>query len=236
MMGQGFLEAPAEIWFSQAKLLLELVGVLWVIAIIDIGCLDYALLKAVVQRPRTWAGLLYYPFLSGLFHVGWDHLTGNSLYALLFGGMIVFRDPTQLGMVTIVTALLSGLGVWLVGRGPSCGSSGIIFGYLGFIIANAVLEKDFLSAILLTWLIFTFLFGSQMFYHSGNWDEDSYSSIIHRVVWNAGKTLWGIVPGDNDRISWEAHLMGLLSGVFAAQHKGILTPWVNQLIYWIQSS
>ncbi len=233
-MGQGFLEAPAETWFSQAKLLLEFIGVLWAIAIVDIGCLSYAIRNIVIQNPRTLGGLFFYPFLSGLFHNSWEHLTNNSLYCLLFGGLIVLRDPTQLWMVTIVTAILSGLGMWLVGRGPGCGSSGIIFGYLGFIVTDAALSKDLPSAVILTWLLFTFFFGSRIFYHSGDWDKDTTTSVVNRTVWYAGKTLWGIVPGDNDRIAWEAHLMGILSGAFAAQYKTVLTPWVNQFIRWVQ--
>jgi membrane associated rhomboid family serine protease len=231
-MGQGFLEAPAETWFSQAKLLLEFIGVLWAIAIVDIGCLDHALLYAVIQKTRTLGGLFYYPFLSGLFHADWDHLVGNSLAFLLFGGVIILRDPTQLWMVTIVTAILSGLGVWLIGRGRGCGSSGITFGYLGFIITNAALEKDLPSAAILVWLAFTFLFGSRVFDHNKDWGKTA--NPVSYAFWNAGRSLWGIVPGPDDRISWEAHLMGLLSGAFAAQYKTALTPWINQFIRWVQ--
>jgi membrane associated rhomboid family serine protease len=230
-MGQGFLEAPAETWFSQAKLLLEFIAVLWGIAIVDIGFLNHALLDVVIQKPRTLGGLFYYPFLSGLFHVDWEHLIGNSMFCFIFGGLIVLRDPTQLWMVTIVTAILSGLGVWLIGRGRGCGSSGIIFGYLGFIVTNAALERDLPSAVILAWLLFTFIFGSNLFDPKGVWYEKAHP--VNRAVWNAGRTLWGVVPAD-DRISWEAHLMGLLSGAFAAQYKTALTPWVNQFIRWVQ--
>jgi membrane associated rhomboid family serine protease len=233
-MGQGFLEAPAETWFSQAKLLLEFIAVLWAIAIVDIGLLGHALLNFVIQKPRTLGGLFYYPFISGLFHVDWEHLIGNSLYCLIFGGLIVLIDPTQLWMVTIVTAVLSGLGEWVIGRGPSCGASGIIFGYLGFIITNAALARDLPSAAILAWLIFTFLFGTKMFYRGGDWEQNTNSAAVKRAVWDAGKRLWGVFPGDNKRAGWEAHLLGLLSGAFAAQYKTALTPWINQFIRWVQ--
>lgn len=230
----GFMEAPFGTWFSQAKLLLEFIALLWGIAIVDLGFLNHAFLNAVIQKPRTLLGLFYYPFLSGLFHADWDHLTGNTLYFLLFGGIIILRDPTQLWMVTIVTAILSGLGIWLIGRRRSCGSSGIVFGYLGFIVASAAIEKDLPSAAILAWLIFTFLFGNRLFYHGSDWDENTNTSTANRVLWNAGQTFWGIVPGEDDRISWGAHLLGLLSGIFAAQYKTILTPWVNQFVVWVQ--
>jgi membrane associated rhomboid family serine protease len=233
-MGQGFLEAPAETWFSQAKLLLEFVAVLWGIAIVDLGLCKNALRYAVIQKPRTLLGLFYYPFLSGLFHVDWDHLIGNTTYLLLFGGLIVLRDPTQLWMVTIVTAILGGLGDWIFDRYPSCGASGIIFGYLGFIVTSAAIEKDLPSAVILAWLLFSFLFGTRLFYHGGDWDTNTNTSFANRVLWSAGKSFWGIVPGEDERISWSGHLLGLSSGVFAAYYKNILTPWVNLFIRWVQ--
>jgi membrane associated rhomboid family serine protease len=230
----GFLEVPAETWFSQAKLLLEFIAVLWVIAIVDIGCLGSALRNAVIQRPRSLGGLFYYPFPRVLFHSSWDHLISNSLYCLLFGGVIVLLDPTQLWMVTIVTAVLSGIGMWLVARGPSCGSSGVIFGYFGFIVTDAVLTKNLSSAGILAWLIFSFLFGTKMFYGGEDWEKNTNTASVKRAMWYAGKTLWGVLPGENDRIAWEAHLMGFLSGAFAAQYKTALTPWINQFIRWLQ--
>ena len=231
----GFLEVPFALWFSQAKLLLEFIVVLWGVAIVDLGLLNSGLRCAVQKRVRSLGGFFYYPF-SGLFHADWDHITGNTLGILLFGGIIVFRDPSQLWMVTIVTALGSGWGVWLFSRARyCCGASGVLFGYLGFIITSASIEKDFSSAIILTWLVFSFLFGSSAYFHNSSvWNKEGNTALVNRLVWGAGKSFWGIVPGENEQISWKAHLFGLLSGVFAAQYKTILTPWVNQFVAWVQ--
>ncbi len=231
----GFLEVPFVLWFSQAKLLLEFIAVLWAIAIVDLGFLNNGLRYAVIQKIRSLGGFFYYPF-SGLFHADWDHIIGNTLWLLLFGGVIVFRDPSQLWMVTIITALGSGWGVWLFSRpGYCCGASGILFGYLGFISMSASIEKDFFSVIILTWLVFSFLFGSRIYFHNASvWNNSGTASLVNRLVWSAGKSFWGVVPGKDDRISWEGHLFGLLSGVFAAQYKTILTPWVNQFVTWVQ--
>ena len=231
----GFLEAPFSLWFSQAKLLLEFIAVLWAIAIVDLGLLNNGLGYAVIQKVRSLGGFFYYPF-CGLFHADWDHIAANTVGLLLFGSVIVFRDPTQLWMVTIVTALGSGWGVWLLSRGTyCCGASGILFGYLGFIITSASIEKDFSSAIILTWLVFSFLFGNSIYFHNSSaWNKEGNIALINRRVWSAGQSFWGVVPGKDDRISWEGHLFGLLSGVFAAQYKTILTPWVNQFVAWVQ--
>lgn len=231
----GFLEAPFALWFSQAKLLLEFIAVLWVIAIVDIGLLNSGLRRAVQKRVRSLGGFFYYP-LSGLFHGDWEHIAANTAGLLLFGGVIVFRDPSQLWMVTIVTALGSGWGIWLFSRpGYCCGASGILFGYLGFIITSTSIERDFSSAIILTWLVFSFLFGSSAYFHNSSvWNKAGNTALVNRLVWSAGKSLWGVVPGKDDQISWEGHLLGLLSGVFAAQYKMVLTPWVNQFVAWVQ--
>ena len=239
-MGQGFLQVPFDVWFGQAKLLFELIALIWVVGIIDLACLNSTLFAFFAQRPRTIGGFFYLP-ISGLFHADWSHLTGNTVYLLLFGLIIILQDPTQLLMVTIVTALGSGWGLWLLGRRARyLGSSGVLFGYIGFVTARAILEKELVSAILLSWLLFSFFFGKKDFY-PGSWEAadktvgiDQFFHGANRVIWRAGDSFWGIFPGENPSIGWDAHLFGLASGVFAAQYRAVLTPWVNQIALWVQ--
>ncbi len=241
-MGQGFLQVPFGVWYAQAKLLLDLVAVLWIVAFIDNGCLNRSIYKLLVQVPRTIGGFFYLP-ISGLFHANWEHLIGNTIYLLIFGGIIVLQDPSQFLMVTIISAFGAGWAMWLVGnRVRLCGASGVVFGYLGFVTARAILEKDAFSAVLLSWLLFSFFFGSKPFFlNSTSWESADNAVGIDRIlpnarraVWVAGKTFWSIFPGEDPQMSWRAHLFGLVSGVFAAQYRSVLTPWVNQFAAWVQ--
>ena len=241
-MGQGFLQVPFAVWSSQAKLLLEFTAILWIIAIIDIGCLNRSVFKALARPPRTLGGFFYLP-ISCLFHIDWSHLVGNTTYLLIFGGVIVLSSPSQLLMVTLISAFGVGWGTWLLGRDRVAylGSSGIVFGYLGFVTARSILEKDAVGAVLLAWLLFSFFFGSKDFLSTLDSGDtavgiDKVVPNVNRAIWTAGRTFWLILPSQDSRMSWEGHLFGLASGVLAAQYGNILTPWVNQLAAWVQQS
>jgi membrane associated rhomboid family serine protease len=67
------------------------------------------------------------------------------------------------------------------------GASGLVFGYLGFLIARGVLERS-AQAVLL--------------------------GFVALVLY--GGAIWGILPA-SPRISWESHLFGLLAGIVAAR-------------------
>jgi membrane associated rhomboid family serine protease len=241
-VGQGFFQVPFDVWFAQAKLLLEYIALLWIVSIVDIGCLNHGLYNFLVRKPRTIGGLFYLP-ISGLFHADWDHLVGNTTYLLLFGGAIVLQDPSQLLMVTLVTVFGTAIPTWILGKSVGyLGASDVVFGYLGFVTARAILEKDPVSAVLLSWLLFSFFFGSRSFFaNATTWDNadkavgiDRIFLQTNRIVWSAGKSFWNILPGENPHMSWDGHLFGLASGVLAAQYRSVLTPWTNQLAAWIQ--
>jgi len=66
------------------------------------------------------------------------------------------------------------------------GASGVIFGYLGFLLGRGLLERTLLS------LAIAVLVGS------------CYGGLI-----------WQVIPQD-EQVSWQAHLFGLLAGLACA--------------------
>lgn len=144
-------------------------------------------------RSRTsigFLGILFAPFL----HVSWVHLIGNMIVFLILGWLVMLGGTEEFLIVTVFTALVGGFGTWLLGRdnAPHVGASGVIFGYLGFLLLHGYFENDSFSVIL------SVLVGSVYF-----------------------KKLTLISP-TYQGISWESHLFGLVSGVLAANQIDVL--------------
>ncbi len=162
------------------------VPVLFLIELIDVAT-HHHLDQVGGIRPREMAGLdgvLFAPFL----HANFVHLYSNSLPLLLTGTFVLATGARRFLWVTGLVALVSGLGAWLTGPAHSVGigASGVVFGYLGFLLARGVVERS-------PWSIAVGLLIAVLF----------------------GWTLTGVLPGD-PRISWQAHLFGLIAGIATA--------------------
>lgn len=171
---------------TRVQILFGLVGLMWLGEIADLVVFGGAL-DAGGIRPRTEAGLwgiLLAPFLHG----GLAHLVANTAPLLVLGGMVLLRSLRDFLWVTIVAALLGGLGVWLFGGANTVhiGASGLVFGYLGYLLLRGFWERS-LSAILV--------------------------AIVAGVLY--GGALWGMLPA-RQGVSWEGHLFGFAGGATAA--------------------
>jgi membrane associated rhomboid family serine protease len=164
-----------------------LVALMWITEFVDIfffrGRLD-----AFGIRPHSFIGLrgiLFAPFLHG----GLGHLIANTIPFLTLGWLVMLRETSDFFVVSIITMLVSGLGVWLTGSPYSIhvGASGVIFGYFGFLLLRGYFERSF-AAILFS-LVVGFLYGGM---------------------------LWGVLPIQYG-ISWQGHLFGFIGGAIAAR-------------------
>ena len=163
-----------------ALLLAAIVAVLWVIELADLVIFG-SNLDGFGIRPRTWSGL-------GL-HVGIGHLAANTVPLVVLGWLVMLRRTRDFVIVTLVSALISGLGIWLFGgaRTIHLGASGVIFGLLGALLARAYFERSWAALVLA--LVAGFLYGGM---------------------------LWGVLPG-TPGVSWLGHFFGFVGGVFAAR-------------------
>ena len=64
-------------------------------------------------------GIVFAPFL----HVSFGHLIANTIPFVVLGAAIALGGVRQILEVTVIVALVSGLGIWLFGAGNTCTSA-----------------------------------------------------------------------------------------------------------------
>lgn len=136
--------------------------------------------------PRSLSGLpgiVWAPLL----HANWAHLFGNTVPVLVFGFLAMAAGIGPWIATTVLIWLVSGIGVWLTGAGPTIGASGIAFGWLAFLLVRGIFNRSAGQIVV---------------------------ALILLLFW--GTTLIGLLPGLNPHISWQGHLFGALAGVLAA--------------------
>jgi len=171
---------------THATVLGSSVATLWLVFGVD-AVLGGALLQFGIV-PRSVDGLrgiVFAPFL----HRDLAHLTANTASLLLLGWLVMLRDPRHFALVGLSAAVGAGLLCWLLGAPNSIhiGASGVIFGFLGFLIFAGWYARSLASVAL---------------------------SILVIALW--GGLVFGVLPGAPG-ISWQAHLGGFLGGALAAR-------------------
>ena len=116
-------------------------GSFWVVEAVDSVLLGDRLERFGIQ-PRDVDGLVGVassPFLHG----PWRHLIANTVPFLVLGGLVLTRGRAVWLKATVFIAVFGGAATWLLGRsGNHIGASGVVFGYLGFLVASAVVERS----------------------------------------------------------------------------------------------
>ncbi|MCB0964323.1 MAG: rhomboid family intramembrane serine protease [Acidimicrobiales bacterium] len=157
---------------------------MWIVELIDL--LPSTDLDRWGIRPRQLDGLIGIvttPFL----HADLTHLIENTIPFLVLGCVIASSGTQRFVQVTVITAVVAGLGTWLVGPSGTVhiGASGLVFGYLSYLIVRGVFERRL-----------------------------GYLAIGLLVLFFYGGALWGLLPQPG--ISWQGHIFGALGGVLAA--------------------
>ena len=117
---------------------------MWAVELIDATLLSDWLETQGIQ-PREVGGLdgiLWAPFLHGSF----SHLISNTAPFAVLGGLVAIRGRRRWVTVTLSIVVVAGAATWLLARaGNHIGASGVVFGYLGFLVAAAVRERKLSS-------------------------------------------------------------------------------------------
>ena len=113
-----------------------MVVVMWALEVVDIVG---AGLDSDGIHPRDVDGLpgiALAPFL----HAGWGHLIGNTLPFLVLGFTIALGGLARTAAVTVIVALVAGLGTWLLAPAHTnhIGASGLVFGFATYLVARGV--------------------------------------------------------------------------------------------------
>ena len=184
---------------TQVKVLSATVAIFWIIVILNELVLEQILviangcglrrgLNALGIVPQSFIGLrgiLFAPFLHGSFY----HVLANTAPFIVLGWLVMLRNIKDFYFVSAISALVGGLGTWLIGRPCSVhvGASGVIFGYFGYLLFRGYFERSFVAIAISLAIAFTY-----------------------------GSLLWGVLP-TRSYISWEGHLFGFIGGIIAAK-------------------
>jgi membrane associated rhomboid family serine protease len=164
-----------------------LLGLLWTLELLDQASGNA--LDAYGIRAREVDGLpeiLSAPFL----HAGWQHLAGNSVPFLVLGFLVLLSGMARWLVSTLTSIVSSGLFAWALTPAGTIvlGASGLIFGWLTYLIARGLWSRR--PGQVALGLVVLFLYGG---------------------------LIWGVLPGAAG-ISWQAHLGGAVGGLLAARH------------------
>ena len=119
-------------------ILFRMLAVMWILEIIDAVVLRHVLDHLGIV-PRTLRGLLGIP-LAPLLHRDFAHLVANTGPLLVGGFLILLHGKQTFRKVTMVVWFMGGFLEWLLAPSNICsiGASGVVFGYIGFLLAHAV--------------------------------------------------------------------------------------------------
>lgn len=170
---------------AQVVILGSLVALMWAIEVVN-----FLLNGALIQFgliPHTIVGLRGI-LLAPLLHTNFAHLIANTIPFIILGWFVMWRRTSDFFWVTAIAMLIGGLGTWLVAPPYTVhiGASGVIFGYLGFLLSRGYFERSIGSIL---------------------------GSILVGVLY--GGLIWGVLPGQLG-ISWQEHLFGFIGGIVAA--------------------
>jgi len=128
-------------------------------------------------------GIVTMPFL----HANYDHMLSNTIPLIAIGWILLLSGIRTWLIVTAIVVVVGGALSWVVGpHGVIVGASGMIFGWLGYLLARAYFSRK------LKWI---------------------FTAVVVLVFFSS--LLFSMFPTLHSGVSWQAHLCGFLAGVGA---------------------
>lgn len=183
---------------SDLSLVVSWLALLWVVFAVDVALrvfADFWIAEWLGLRPGRIDGL---PGIvtAHLLHATPAHIIANSVGLLVLGWFACASSCALTALAVLYSALSAGIFTWCSGLAqPSyvvhVGASGIAFGLVGFLLANALFRRGCLP-LFLGVLVFVFFAGS----------------LVAMFPPKEGDTV--------QLVSWQMHLGGFIGGVIAS--------------------
>ncbi|MGO3320300.1 MAG: rhomboid family intramembrane serine protease [Microbacterium gubbeenense] len=170
---------------------LILLAVMWALRLVD---------AIFPDSFNSWLGIESWRFggldgvlFSPLLHANWSHLISNSVPFAVLGVLVCLDGVKRFWGVTAISALIGGLGTWLVNSPGTLtvGASGLVFGYFGYLVIRAFVAPSLGHGIL-------------------------YAIIAIGVGIVYGAAMFTGIFAAGTGISWQGHLFGAVGGGLAA--------------------
>lgn len=158
--------------------------VIWVVHIFSV--ITGGWISGFGIHPRDISSLPYI-FTAPFLHVSFSHLISNSVPGAIFIFLIALSGNRVVVEVSLIAMVIGGFGTWGFGGWGTnhIGASGLIYGWLSYLIIRGLFNRHFGQVALGIVLAF---------FYAGY--------------------IWGVFPNEPG-ISWQAHLFGAIGGVIA---------------------
>ncbi len=147
-----------------------MLAIMWAVEVVDL--LPGTHFDSWGIHPRTVRGLFGIAFAPFL-HVSIAHLVANTVPFAVLGAAIALSGAGRFVEVTLIVGVTSGLGVWLFGAANTVhlGASGLVFGYLTYLIARGVIAGKVLwiAGGLVVFVVYGGLFWGLLPHHGVSW-------------------------------------------------------------------
>ncbi|AFH52609.1 Rhomboid family protein [Corynebacterium pseudotuberculosis 267] len=167
-------------------LALGYVVVIWAVHIVNTVFFGGTLAQELGVHPLDGSSI-WHIFTSPLVHGSYMHISANTLPGLIFVFLIGLSGRRPFWEVTMITAVVGGMGTWIFGGigTTHIGAPGLIYGWLAYLVVRGIFNKSFSQVVL--GVVLAFMYGG---------------------------LIWGVLPGDVG-VSWQAHLFGAIGGLIA---------------------
>ena len=159
---------------------------LWLLEAID--TVTGHMIDRVASLHTRDLGDLWAIFTAPFGHYGWAHLVANTSLIIPLAFLLGLGGARIVVPTTLIVTIVSGLTAWLISAPHTAtqGASGVVFGWLMFLIVRGFFTRD--------------------------WRELVLGLLLGALY---GYVLWGVLPGEAG-VSWQGHLGGAAGGLLAA--------------------